>query len=105
MNCNKCIERSNRWKRNNPDKAKEYQQNRERKEYRKEYSKIEIYCDTCTCPVRKCRWSKHILTQKHLSKMEEVRKEEEMLGKMNEEERDENVKIMTLKTIWKFLRL
>ena len=49
--------------------------------------------------------SKHILTQKHLSKMEEVRKEEEMLGKMNEEERDENVKIMTLKTIWKFLRL
>ena len=37
--------------------------------------------------------------------MEEVRKEEEMLGKMNEEERDENVKIMKLKTIWKFLRL
>ena len=74
----KCIERGNKWKRNNPEKVREYQQNRKRnlseevkevkKEYQKECRKIEIYCDTCTCPVKKCNIdgqnSKHILTQK-----------------------------------------
>ena len=31
-----------------------------KKEYRKEYRQLEVYCDTCQCKVKKCRWSKHI---------------------------------------------
>ena len=37
--------------------------------------------------------------------MEEVRKEEEIISKMNEEEREECFKIKKLKAIWKSIRL
>ena len=32
-------------------------------EYRKTYNLIEVNCEVCECKVKKCRWSKHILTK------------------------------------------
>lgn len=46
---------------------------------------------------------KHIQTMKH--KQYEKNKEEEKLSKMNEEEKDEYLKIKMLKKIWNKVRL
>lgn len=46
---------------------------------------------------------KHIQTMKH--KQNEKNKEEEKLSKMNEEEKDEYLKIKMLKKIWNKARL
>ena len=40
------------------------------REYRKPYNLIELDCGVCECKVKKCRWSKHILTTKRLQNLE-----------------------------------
>ena len=35
----------------------------------KTYNLIEVDCEVCECKVKKCRWSKHILTTKHLQNL------------------------------------
>ena len=59
----------------------------------------------CICKVKKCRWKKHIETQKHKNNEMIKRKEEERLNKMTDEEKDEYDKIKTLKKIWDKVRL
>ena len=39
------------------------------REYRKLHNLIEVDCEVCECKVKKRRWSKHILTTKHLENL------------------------------------
>ena len=57
------------------------------------------------CKVKKCRWKKHIETQKHKNNEMIKRKEEEKLNRMTDEEKDEYDKIKKLKKIWNKVRL
>ena len=74
------VEKGRRWRATNPDKVKTkwaeyYEENKpevlaRNREYRKSYNLIEVDCEVCECKVKKCRWSKHILTMKHLQNLE-----------------------------------
>ena len=78
--CNACLEKGRRWRAKNPDKVKakwaEYYEEHKpevlakNREYRKTYNLIEVDCEVCECKVKKCRWSKHTLTKKHLDNLE-----------------------------------
>ena len=78
--CNPCLEKGRRWRAKNPDKVKAkwaqyYEENKpeilaKNREYRKTYNLIEVDCEVCEYKVKKCRWSKHILTKKHLDNLE-----------------------------------
>ena len=65
------------WRDKNPEYQIEYckrwrQENSERKKQMdKEYRQIEITCEVCNCEVKKCRWSKHIRTKKHIELMKQ----------------------------------
>ena len=69
--CERCFQKRRRYRERNPEKVKERskkykEENSEQiKAYRNEYNKIEIDCEVCKCKVKKCRWKKHIETQKH----------------------------------------
>ena len=59
------------------DKEKEkYYRNREKKlAYFKTYSQIDVKCEVCDCTIRKCRWSRHQKTQKHIDTLEKQEEE------------------------------
>ena len=68
------------WRAKNPDKvytqwAEYYEENKpdilsRNRECRKTYNLIEVDCGVCECKVKKCRWSKHILTTERLQNLE-----------------------------------
>jgi len=80
INCNACLETGRRWRVKNPDKVKtkwsayygEYAPEilARNREHRKIYNFIEVDCEVFECKVKKCRWSKHILTKKQLDSLE-----------------------------------
>ena len=71
------------------------------REYNNEYRQLEVFCDFCQCKVKKCRWSKHLQTEKHKLNETVKKDEEEKVNKMTDEEKDEYYKIKKLKQIWK----
>ena len=75
ITCNACLEKGRRWRVKNPDNAHYYEDYAQEilarnREYRKTYNLIEVDCEVCECKVKKCRWSKHILTKKQLDTLE-----------------------------------
>ena len=36
------------------------------KEKKKVYNQIEIWCEICGCNVKKCKWSRHAGSKKHI---------------------------------------
>ena len=74
--CIRCLEkeREKYWKNVDKQRARRRKYDEEHKERKKEYDKtfsqIEKDCEVCECKVRKCRWSKHILTQKHIDNLD-----------------------------------
>ena len=105
--CERCLEKRRRYREQNPERSKKYKEetSEQIKAYRNEYNKIEIDCEVCKCKVKKCRWKKHIETQKHKNNEMIKRKEEEKLNRMTDEEKDEYDKIKKLKKIWNKVRL
>ena len=51
--------------------------------------------------MKKCRWSKHVQTEKHKQNETAKHDEEEKVNKMTDEEKDEYFKMKKLKQIWK----
>ena len=89
--CKDCREkRKERWQRYYTNNKAEILE--KKKEYKKTYNQLEVFCDYCQCKVKKYRWSKHLQTEKHKNN-ETVKKDEE--------EKDEYYKIKKLKQIWK----
>ena len=80
VTCNACLEKGRRWRVKNPDKVKtkwsayyeDYASEilARNREHRETYNLIEVDCEVCECKVKKCRWSKHILTKKQLDSLE-----------------------------------
>ena len=109
--CERCLEKRRWYRANNPEKVKEWNQTyREEHEEQskvniKGFNEIEIDGEFCECKVTKCRWKKHIETQKHKHNERTKRKEEEKLSKMTDEEKDEYDEIKKLKKIWNKVRL
>ena len=66
--CNRCLDRNKRWAEKNREreKKKRDEQKEEKKECNQEYAMRETDCLTCGCRVRKCKWRRHILSNKHL---------------------------------------
>ena len=87
---------SQEYYQNNRDKI-----NEKKKEYNKDYMQLEVFCDYCGCKVKKCRWSRHLQTEKHKHNETVKNDEEEKINKMTEEEKDEYFKMKKLKQIWK----
>ena len=75
--------------------------NEKRREYKKTYNQLEVFCDYCQCKVKKCRWSQHLQTEKHKNNETVKKDEEEKVNRMTDEEKDEYYKIKKLKQIWK----
>ena len=105
--CIRCLEkeREKYWK--NRDKKLETSKNNyekrkdEIKEKQKEYQQIDFFCDVCQRNIKKYRLSKHLKTDRHISK-EKLQKEEEKKQKeMEEYLKDDEVRIAKLKQIWK----
>ena len=67
----------------------------------KSIDNLKVFCDFCQCKVKKCRWSKHLQTEKHKHNETVKKDEEEKVNKMTDEEKDEYYKIKKLKQIWK----
>ena len=74
--CIRCLEKEREKYYRNREKKLQYAQTyyvehkEEKTEYKKAYNQIEIHCEVCECKVKKCRWSRHILTQKHIDNLE-----------------------------------
>ena len=109
--CERCLEKEREKYQKNREKKRErwqkyYKNNKTEilekgKEYNKEYRQLEVFCDYCQCKVKKCRWSKHLQTEKHKHNETVKNDEEEKVNKMTDEEKDEYYKIKKLKQIWK----
>ncbi len=109
--CQKCLEKERENYRKNKDEKRErwktyYTNNKTEilekgKEYKKKYRKLEVFCDYCQCKVKKCRWSKHLQTEKHKQNETAKHDEEEKVNKMADEEKDEYFKMKKLNQIWK----
>ena len=48
---------------------------------------LEVFCDYCECKVKKCRWHRHLQTEKHKHNETVKNDEEEKINKMTEEEK------------------
>ena len=109
--CERCLKKEREKYQKNREKRRErwqkyYRNNKTEilekgKEYNKEYGQLEVFCDFCQCKVKKCRWSKHLQTEKHKLNETVKKDEEEKVNKMTDEEKDEYYKIKKLKQIWK----
>ena len=98
--CKDCREkRKERWRKYYTNNKTEIVE--KRREYKKTYNQLEVFCDYCQCEVKKCRWSKHLQTEKHKNNETVKKDEEEKVNKMTDEEKDEYYKIKKLKQIWK----
>ena len=98
--CKDCQEkRKERWQKyftNNKTEILE-----KKKDYKKTYNQLEVFCDHYQCKVKTYRWSKHLQTEKHKHNETVKEDEEEKVNKMTDEEKDEYYKIKKLKQIWK----
>ena len=109
--CERCLEKEREKYHKNREKKREkwqkyYTNNKteileKKKEYKKDYMQLEVFCDYCQCKVKQCRWSKHLQTEKHKQNETVKNDEEEKISKMTEEEKDEYLKMKKLKQIWK----
>ena len=70
--CNICLGYRENWAKKNPEKVREMNKNywdehrEKKKEYNKDYSKLEIDCEICRCKVKKSNWARHVKTSKHI---------------------------------------
>ena len=69
--CMRCLDKEKEKHQRHREKRLEYfekyyeEHKEDRKDYRKAYSQIEIECEVCKCTVRKCGWTRHIVSSKH----------------------------------------